>query len=103
VPWEGNPTWEQFVAFSWDGDGDSFLIVVNYQPTQGQCRVGLDNVGLIRQQLAPSDLLSNVRYERDGTDLASRGLYVDLPPYGRHIFALKQAATATLIASPEDA
>jgi hypothetical protein len=27
-------------------------------------------------------------YDRDGNDLASRGLYVDLPPWGYHVFAV---------------
>ena len=25
-------------------------------------------------------------YDRDGSDLVSRGLYLDLPPWGYHVF-----------------
>jgi hypothetical protein len=32
------------------------------------------------------DLLSATRYERDGHELVSRGLYLDLPPWGYHAF-----------------
>ncbi len=97
--WEGNPTWEQFVAFSWDGGGENFMIVVNYAPTQGQCYVGLGETGHVGRQMALSDMLSGVSYERDGTDLASRGLYVDMPPYGRHVFALEQVARQAVTVS----
>jgi hypothetical protein len=34
------------------------------------------------------DLTSPAGYDRDGKDLASRGLYLDLPPWGYHVFAL---------------
>ena len=38
--WEGNPTWDRFLAFAWEGDNDQRLLVtVNYGPTQGQCYV----------------------------------------------------------------
>jgi hypothetical protein len=100
--WDGNSTWEQFVAFSWDEGEDSFLIVVNYGPTQGQCYVGLDDAILVEQRLALSDLLSGVSYERDGADLASRGLYVDMPPYGRHLFALEPVARRSVADSPRE-
>jgi hypothetical protein len=35
-----------------------------------------------------SDLLGPARYDRDGSELATRGLYLDLPPWGYHLFAL---------------
>jgi hypothetical protein len=28
------------------------------------------------------------RYERDGGDLARRGLYLDLPAWGHHVFSV---------------
>ena len=33
---------------------------------------------------------SKVTYDRDGSELASRGLYVDLPPWGYHVFELQR-------------
>jgi hypothetical protein len=32
--------------------------------------------------------MSSVRYERGGDEVASRGLYLDLPPWGYHVFEL---------------
>jgi hypothetical protein len=34
------------------------------------------------------DLLSAASYERDGNELVDRGLYLDLPPWGRHVFEI---------------
>jgi hypothetical protein len=31
-------------------------------------------------------------YERDGTDLVSRGLYLDMPPWGFHVFEVLRLA-----------
>jgi hypothetical protein len=28
-------------------------------------------------------------YDRDGTDLAARGLYLDMPPWGAHAFEVQ--------------
>ena len=40
--WEGNWTWDCFVAFAWQGPGDERLLVtVNYAPNQSQCYVRL--------------------------------------------------------------
>ena len=36
------------------------------------------------------DMLEEITYIRPGDDLLSRGLYVDLPPYGRHLFRLSR-------------
>jgi hypothetical protein len=33
-----------------------------------------------------ADQLSPARYERDGADLAARGLFLDLPAWGHHAF-----------------
>jgi hypothetical protein len=32
------------------------------------------------------DMMSSAVYERDGNDLMSRGLYLDLPEWGFHVF-----------------
>jgi hypothetical protein len=34
------------------------------------------------------DLTGPARYERDADDLATRGLYLDLPAWGHHVFEL---------------
>jgi hypothetical protein len=40
------------------------------------------------------DLLDDeYEYDRPGDDLLVRGLYVDLPPYGRHLFRVTRQTT----------
>jgi hypothetical protein len=41
-----------------------------------------------RRAVRLTDLMNGARYERDGSDLASRRLYVDLPSWGYHVFAV---------------
>ena len=35
------------------------------------------------------DLLSDARYQRDGQDLLDRGLFLELPPDGYHVFRVR--------------
>jgi hypothetical protein len=38
------------------------------------------------------DLMSDARYEREGDNLINRGLYLDLPAWGLHVFAWQGGA-----------
>ena len=52
--WEGNPTWDRFLAFAWEGDSNQrLLITVNYGPAQGQCLVSLPWDDLRGKQVPP--------------------------------------------------
>jgi hypothetical protein len=87
--WDGNPTWEHFLAFLWEGQQrQRLLITVNYGMTQGQCYVRLPLADLRSRRLLLRDLMSPARYERDGANLESRGLYLDMPEWGYHIFEM---------------
>jgi hypothetical protein len=87
--WDGNWTWDGFVAFSWRGTGgESLIAAVNYAANQGQCYVRLPFADLPRTTLRFSDLMSAATYDRDGRDLAGRGLYLDVPAWGYHIFGV---------------
>ena len=37
------------------------------------------------------DLMGPASYERDGNDILSRGLYLDLPAWGYHVFEITSA------------
>ena len=86
--WEGNPTFDHFLAFAWEGeDGQRLLVIANYGPTQGQCYVTIPFNDLRGKKVTLQDLMSKARYERMG-DVLNRGLYLDLPAWGFHVFAL---------------
>jgi hypothetical protein len=85
--WEGNPTWKRFLAFAWEGvGGERLLVVVNYGHTQGQCYVHLPWPDLRGRRFLLRDRMGPARYERDGGDLADRGLYLDVPEWQYHVF-----------------
>jgi hypothetical protein len=86
--WEGNWTWDCFLAFAWQvRGGERLLVTVNYAPNQSQCYVRLPfdlGGGAWRLQ----DQMEDVGYDRDGSDLQSRGLYLDVPPWQASVFTL---------------
>jgi hypothetical protein len=89
--WEGNWTSDCFLACFWRGAGDErLLVVVNYAPNQSQCYVRIPVPNLPDQQWRLEDLLSDARYDRDGSDLEARGLYLDLAPWRHHVFRLQE-------------
>jgi hypothetical protein len=85
--WEGNPTWDSFIAFAWRGAGSRcWLVTVNYAQHQSQCYLRLPFPEWGKASLHLNDLLSPASYARDGDDLLQRGLYLDLPAWGYHVF-----------------
>jgi hypothetical protein len=90
--WDGNRSSNAFIAYAWqDARGDRLLVAVNYAPHHSQCYVRLPLAGLGGSQWRLQDLLGDARYEREGNDLQSRGLYLDVPPWHVHVFELKVA------------
>jgi hypothetical protein len=89
--WEGNWTWDCFLAFAWPDLGDERLIVVvNYAPNESQCYVRLSFPDLGGHQWRFEVMLSDAQYDRDGDDLQSRGLYLDMAPWRYHVFRLRK-------------
>jgi glycosidase len=85
--WDGNWTWDGFIAWAWEAPGGARrLVTVNYSGNQAQCYVRLPYPDLAGRSVRLQDLLSAARYDRDGHELALRGLYLDLPAWGYHAF-----------------
>jgi hypothetical protein len=90
--WDGNGSSDAFLAWIWQkANGARLLVTVNYAAHQSQCFVRLPFPDLGGRGWRLSDLLTDARYERDGTDLVSRGLYLDVPPWSYHAFELTRA------------
>lgn len=114
--WEGNTTHEHFVVSLWQlfpervpkpsgeralGEKESdqrripspptdrVLVVVNYGPTQAQCYVRLPLEDRPGQTITLHDEMSTAEYVRDHNEMRERGLYLDLPPWGYHLFRLR--------------
>ena len=87
--WDGNYSSDAFVAFGWQQAGGARLLVaVNYANHQSQCFVRLLFSDLGGRSWRLGDLLGEAVYERDGNDLQSRGLFLDVPPWHAHVFEL---------------
>ena len=87
--WEGNWTWDCFLAFAWQNPaGERLLVTVNYAPNQSQCHVRLPFTDLRDGKWRLQDLLGNATYDWNGNDLQERGLYVDEPPWKASVFSM---------------
>ncbi|RIW12593.1 alpha-amylase [Algoriphagus lacus] len=90
--WEGNGTWDGILAFGWAGPKPDQLwaVVVNYRPHRSQCYLKLPLNGYAGSDWRLQDLLSKTYYDRNGNDLQSAGLFLDLDAWEYHVFELKK-------------
>jgi len=87
--WDGNWTWDCFLACAWHSPGaERLLATVNYASNQSQCYVRLPFTDLGNSQWRLQDMLGAATYDRDGNDLQARGLYLDVPPWQASVFVL---------------
>ena len=85
--WDGNGTWDSFLIYAWQGSSsDRLLVTVNYAVYQSQCYVPLPFPDLAGRTVRFKDLMRDASYERHGDELLSRGLYLDMPGWGYHVF-----------------
>ncbi|MBN1197827.1 MAG: hypothetical protein JXA23_00650 [Bacteroidales bacterium] len=87
--WDDNPTWQNFMAFSWCDQQTNVLAVVNFASYRGQCRVWLPLENLAGHRWCFRDLFREELFHRDGDELHTYGLYVDLPEWGYHLFEVR--------------
>jgi glycosidase len=80
--WPDNTSFEDIVAWSWNRNGERYLIVVNLSERAAQARIKVSWHGLQGKHCNLTDQLSDGVYERDGDEMSSAGLYVDLQPWG---------------------
>ena len=68
-------------------DGRRRLVAVNYAAHQSQCYVRVPFADLSGHTVRLEDRMGPARYDRAGDELLARGLYLDMPPWGYHVFA----------------
>jgi glycosidase len=82
-----NDSWDSFVAFAWEGTySGRALVIVNYAPNAGQCFVALPFNDFAGQMVRLKDEMSPASYDRDGNEIISGGLFLDMPAWGYHVF-----------------
>lgn len=88
--WAGNTTSDNFIAFRWERSPREWLIVVvNYSQQQSQCFMRLPFPQIAERTLRLQDQLSEAVFDRQGDDLLARGLFLDMPPWGHHVFEVQ--------------
>jgi len=88
----GSTSFESFVAYRWDSRTSAVVVVVNFGPSRGQCKLTLDLGGIAGRSLLLVDHVGGEQYRRSGDELLDdrRGLFVELPAYGAHLFEVKK-------------
>jgi len=87
--WHGNASHTQLCAFSWALGERCLLVAVSFAPHATQAYVRLGVASLPSARVAFSDLSSTARYERESEDLLRRGLYLEMPAWGYHVFEVQ--------------
>jgi hypothetical protein len=84
---DGDGSADNFIACIWQNAGqERVLVAVNYSAHWSQCFVKLSCADLGGGVWRLQDLLGDACYERDGDDLRSRGLYLNVAPWQCHVF-----------------
>jgi glycosidase len=84
--WPDNSSYQSLVAWCWRKAAERYLIVVNLSDSNSQGRIQLPWDGLKAWSWRLIDLFTGAIYDRDGDEMFSPGLYVDLAPWGFHFF-----------------
>ena len=86
--WPDNASSQNLIAWCWRSAEERRLIVVNLSDSQAQGLVLLPWDDLKGGAWRMTDLLTEAVYERRGDEMCTRGLYVDLAPWGFHVLTL---------------
>jgi hypothetical protein len=92
--WPDNQSFQDILAWTWQDKVDRYIITVNLsdRPAQARVLVGWPDSGGSSWIL--SDPLSGECYEREGAEMMSLGLYVELAPWGYHFFHCRRAGAS---------
>lgn len=84
--WPDNGSFLNLVAWSWEKERNTHLIVVNLSDNRSQGRIRLPWRRLQEGSWQFDELLSGTRYRHNGIELDREGLFVNLEPWGVHLF-----------------
>jgi len=88
--WPDNASYQNLVAWTWRKEGDRYLIIVNLSGSAAQARVQVPWDDARGKTWRLSDALSGTIYDRNGDDMVSPGLYVELGPWQCHLLQATQ-------------
>ena len=88
--WEGNPTWQNFIAYTWLDDSSERIIVVNYAPHAGQCLLQFPWPDMYAFPWLLISLMGDAVIDCDGHELCEKGLFLDMQPWHYHVFDIQR-------------
>jgi hypothetical protein len=95
--WPDNPSFQNLVAWSWVNGSDRRLIVVNLSDSAVQARVKVPWSEIPGQTWRLTETLSNASYDRDGNEISSTGLYVELAPWNCHFLQFSRIGEEKIV------
>ena len=76
--WPDNSSYINLVAWCWGQNESRYVVVVNFSENQSQARIHLPWDNLAGKTCQLTDVLNGNVFQRDGNEIHSSGLYVDL-------------------------
>jgi len=92
--WPDNSSYLNLVVWCWDHGEVRYLLVVNLSDYRSQARVQLPWKELTGRTWQLTDALNEEMFERDGDEMQSAGLYVDLPVWRFHFLHFQPGQNA---------
>jgi hypothetical protein len=86
--WPDNQSCLNILSWCWVYGQERYLIVINYSDVPAQAQVHVPWEELTGKSWRLSDALTGETYDRSGDEMRDAGLYVDLGPWGHHLFGL---------------
>jgi hypothetical protein len=83
--WPDNASYQNLIAWCWRNTKERHLIIVNFSASAAQALVLLPWDDLRGRKWRIYDIFTQNDYERSGDVMRTRGLYVDLTPWGYHV------------------
>lgn len=90
--WPDNRSFQNLVAWSWISKDERILIVANLSDFPAQALVQIPWKDAASRKWHLKDVFSSTIYERDGNEMLSPGLYVELSPWNYHFFQVLPTA-----------
>ncbi len=85
--WGGNPTFQDILCSGGrSGEGMDWLAAINYSGHGSQCYVRFPADSFETGEVILSNIFGEEKYKRDGDELRTRGLYLDLEPWAYQVF-----------------
>ncbi|MEI8131129.1 MAG: alpha-amylase family glycosyl hydrolase [Leptolinea sp.] len=85
--WSNNQTCENLLVYTWQAGSYKDLIIVNFSDEQSQGRAALPWPELRDVDVKFTDVLEHETLVRSGSELKSKGFFVDIPPWGYYFLS----------------